>query len=216
MKVAEIKKIRAEKIEAFRLPELLDSEGIGFHSIDKLNWKEYSYAPEVSFRMAYTEETLLLHYRVKEQSVRARYGKDNEPVWTDSCVECFFQPEEGGDYYNIECNCAATLLIGVGKDRQHRELVGPQLLAKVERWASLGSRPFEERPGTCLWEVALVVPSVVLIRHPELSLTGKTFRGNFYKCGDELTVPHFLSWNPIEVESPDFHRPEFFGQLRFG
>ena len=35
------------------------------------------------------------------------------------------------------------------------------------------------------------------------------------KCGDDLTVPHFLSWNPIKTEKPDFHRPEFFGTVKF-
>ncbi|WP_336524905.1 carbohydrate-binding family 9-like protein, partial [Bacteroides acidifaciens] len=25
----------------------------------------------------------------------------------------------------------------------------------------------------------------------------------------------FLSWNPIEIEKPDFHRPDFFGTLEF-
>ena len=30
-----------------------------------------------------------LHFKVKEASVRARYGTDNGSVWTDSCVEFF-------------------------------------------------------------------------------------------------------------------------------
>ena len=38
---------------------------------------------------------------------------------------------------------------------------------------------------------------------------------NFYKCGDKLQTPHFLSWNPIDLEKPNFHCPEFFGMLRF-
>jgi hypothetical protein len=38
---------------------------------------------------------------------------------------------------------------------------------------------------------------------------------NFYKCGDELPTPHFLSWNPIEWKEPSFHRPEQFGKLIF-
>ncbi len=215
MEVVEIKKIEAEVCQAVCLPGLMDSEGIAFQSIDKVNWKEYPYAPEVFFRMAYTEKALLLHYRVCEQSVRARYGKDNEAVWTDSCVECFFQPEEGGDYYNIECNCAGTLLVGVGKDRRHRERIDLSLIRKVQRWASLGTEPFEERPEMCCWEVALAIPPAVFVRHPELVFAGRTFRGNFYKCGDGLKTPHFLSWNPIETENPDFHRPEFFGELRF-
>ena len=37
--------------------------------------------------------------------------------------------------------------------------------------------------------------------------------GNFYKCGDATEMPHYLSWNPIQTERPDFHRPEFFGEL---
>jgi hypothetical protein len=38
-------------------------------------------------------------------------------------------------------------------------------------------------------------------------------RANFYKCADNTRIPHYVSWNPIEVASPDFHRPEFFGEL---
>ncbi|WP_449033796.1 carbohydrate-binding family 9-like protein, partial [Prevotella sp.] len=26
---------------------------------------------------------------------------------------------------------------------------------------------------------------------------------------------HFLSWNPIDLPAPDFHRPDFFGEIRF-
>ena len=47
------------------------------------------------------------------------------------------------------------------------------------------------------------------------SLDGQTIKANFYKCGDELQTPHFLSWNPINIEKPDFHRPDFFGSLEF-
>ena len=37
--------------------------------------------------------------------------------------------------------------------------------------------------------------------------------GNFYKCGDATLLPHYLSWSQIDTEQPDFHRPEFFGEL---
>lgn len=46
-------------------------------------------------------------------------------------------------------------------------------------------------------------------------MDGQTIKANFYKCGDELQTPHFLSWNPINIEKPDFHRPDFFGSLEF-
>ena len=43
---------------------------------------------------------------------------------------------------------------------------------------------------------------------------GQTWRGNFYKCGDHTSHPHWASWSPIG-EQLDFHQPEFFGELRF-
>jgi len=46
-------------------------------------------------------------------------------------------------------------------------------------------------------------------------LNGKTMRANFYKCGDKLQTPHFLSWAPIDLPKPKFHCPEFFGELVF-
>ena len=88
-------------------------------------------------------------------------------------------------------------------------------MEKVSRWSSLGRTPFEERIGECTWEVALVIPYTVFIKHRITSLDGQTIKANFYKCGDELQTPHFLSWNPINIEKPDFHRPDFFGSLEF-
>ena len=38
-------------------------------------------------------------------------------------------------------------------------------------------------------------------------------KANFYKCGDKLPVPHFLSWKPINVPAPDFHLPCFLETL---
>ena len=40
--------------------------------------------------------------------------------------------------------------------------------------------------------------------------------GNFFKCGDLTEQAHYLSWNPVTSEQPDFHRPQDFGLLRFG
>ena len=37
--------------------------------------------------------------------------------------------------------------------------------------------------------------------------------GNFYKCADETMNPHFVSWSPIDLPEPNFHCPEFFGEI---
>ena len=208
-----VKKISVANVEVSSLPKLLDEEKIGFQPVSKVNWNEYPYCPKVEFRVAHTEDAILLHFKVTEASVRARYGEDNGSVWTDSCVEFFSIPAGDGIYYNIECNCIGTVLVGVGPQRNNREHAPADVTAQIQRWSSLGRTPFYERVEEVTWEVALVVPYTVFFKHQITSLDGKEIKANFYKCGDELQTPHFLSWNPIEIEQPDFHRPDFFGTL---
>ena len=52
-------------------------------------------------------------------------------------------------------------------------------------------------------------------RSQRAPLYGARMKANFYKCGDKLQTPHFLSWNRIDLPSPNFHRPDFFGTLEF-
>ena len=105
-----VKKISAANVEACSLPRLFDEEKIDFQPVQCVNWAEYPYKPKVNFRIAHTKNSILLHFKVKEASVRARYGTDNGSVWTDSCVEFFSIPAGDGVYYNIECNCSSPLL----------------------------------------------------------------------------------------------------------
>jgi hypothetical protein len=107
------------------------------------------------------------------------------------------------------------ILIGAGAERNDRERASQEVMDQVKRWASLGRQPFNERIEECNWEVALIIPYTAFFKHNITSLDGKTITANFYKCGDELQTPHFLSWNPIKIEKPDFHRPDFFGTLEF-
>ena len=112
-------------------------------------------------------------------------------------------------------NCIATILLAAGSERNNREMAPSEITDQVKRWASLGRETFEEKIGECTWEVALLIPYKVFFKHAITGLDGMSIRANFYKCGDELQKPHFLSWNPIKIEKPDFHRPDFFGLLEF-
>ena len=60
------------------------------------------------------------------------------------------------------------------------------------------------------WSLELELPFALFCEGPGVP---ERLQCNFYKCGDKTDTPHFLSWNPVEVASPDFHRPEFFGEL---
>ena len=186
--------------EAFAVPDTMDSYGIEFETIDTLNWaEEYPYCPEVKFRIAHTGIGILLHYQVTEASVRAVADED----------------DRNNHYYNFECNCIGKLLLHGGERDTERPGASEEVLRSVKRWASLGTSSFEEQVGERTWEVALIIPVSALFDHSIMNLSGKLMNANFYKCGDLLQTPHFLSWNPIELPSPLFHCPEFFGKLDF-
>ena len=215
MKTITIKKISLKDINAEKVPALMDEKKIQFHAIDQINWESYPYCPKALFRIAYTQEAILINYRIEEKSVRAKYEKDNDAVWTDSCAEFFVIPANDGIYYNIESNCIGTVLGGVGKERHNRERAPQDVLDKIQRWASLGNKSFDERIEDSTWELSLIIPYSVFYKHQLKSFDSKTINANFYKCGDELQTPHFISWNRIEAPKPDFHRPESFGELVF-
>ena len=215
MKELLIKLIVASAVDASAVPALMDAQNIEWNSIDCVNWKEYPYQPSVKFRAAHTGDAILLHYQVTEASVRAVALADDGRVWEDACVEFFLSPEGNDFYYNFECNCATKLLLHGGPAGGERPTASEEVLKSVKRWSSLGTEPFGERVGECTWEVALVIPASAIFRHEIETFNGKTMRANFYKCGDKLQTPHFLSWAPIELPKPKFHCPEFFGELNF-
>jgi hypothetical protein len=190
-------------------------EAAEWNVIDIINWAEFDYRPDVHFRMQYGETAFFLQYKVKEQAVRAIAAIDNGQVWRDSCVEFFVTPADDDIYYNFEFNCIGTALLSAGESRRNRESAQTSVLTNIRRYPSLGRHPFAERIEETAWDLTLVIPYTCIFKHPNYSPAGKTVRANFYKCGDDLTTPHFLSWNPIDTERPDFHRPEFFGTVKF-
>lgn len=214
MKQLVIPQLTTTPTDAQLVPALLDEACVPFQSIDNANWKaDYPYTPKVQFRLAYTDEAFLIHYQVEEGSVAAVAPHDCGHVWEDSCCEFFAQVADDDLYYNLECNAAGTLLVACGPEREGREVAPQMVLQQVKRWSSLGREPFAERVGDVTWQLALVIPFATFFRHRISSMQGKTFRANFYKCGDKLQRPHFLSWNPIAIPRPDFHRKDFFGQI---
>ena len=204
-------------LPASDIPQLLAARGVPYRNIDILNWPEaFPYRPEVQFAIVRSADALLLHYRVTEDQVLSRVGQDQGPVWSDSCVEFFCQPEGGDLYYNFECNCIGRLMIGAGTSREGRELASPQVLASIGRWASLGGRPIPDRLERTCWETALIIPAPAFYRHEFRSLESLKLRVNFYKCGGTDAYKHYLSWAPISAPKPDFHRPEYFKPLSIG
>ena len=183
--------------------------------IDTLNWKDYGYKPDVSFAIAYTGREVLLKYYISEKYFKAEKTRSNEMVCEDSCVEFFVSPADDGIYYNFEFNGIGTCLLGTGTGREDSTRVDPQIISKIRRKTSVGENPVGEQTGDISWTITLAIPFEVFFRHDVKDLKGKVFRANFYKCGDMLSAPHYVTWNPVGTKNPDYHRPEYFGLLKF-
>jgi hypothetical protein len=202
-----------------RVDSLMETAGLPLHTVDKVNWPdEFPDRPEVKFRIAHSGDEIYIKFYVTEQTLRAVYDADGGRPWEESCVEFFLSPGEAGDpvYYNLEMSCA-----GFGILHARNTLTGEggamPGLANVRRLTSLPREPFGVRQGEApySWTLTLAIPVEVYSTSPVPPLSGRTLRGNFYKCGDLLPRPHFLSWSPIDTPKPSFHQPGFFGELFF-
>jgi hypothetical protein len=196
------------------IKETLDQE-IAPLRLEMVNWAEYPYHPEVSVQIACNEDELFLQYQVKEQSVKADIAESNGRVWTDSCVEFFLSPDGNENYYNLEMTCIGTALLAFHKTDEPAIYATNKQIATIRRLSSLGNSPFQERKEPTEWKITIAIPWKVYFKHDLNPVSGRKMSGNFYKCGDELSVPHFVSWTKIKTEKPNFHVPEFFGGLEF-
>ncbi|MEG1982258.1 MAG: carbohydrate-binding family 9-like protein [Alistipes sp.] len=180
------------------------------------NWaKEYPYAPQVSFRMFHHDNRLFLRYEVAEEYTQALITQDNGAVWTDSCVEFFIAPDQTG-YYNFEISCIGQLLLAFRTEKSAPPIYAPAtVMDTIVRYPSLGNQPFAEREGNNHWTLTLIIPASALFQHQIATWHGVQARMNLYKCGDGLSHPHFLSWQPIHTASPDFHTPPYFADVEF-
>ncbi len=187
-------------------------------AVDHYLWLENGYAPRVEARLCWSPRFLYVRFAVGEKRVRVRYTKFQDPVYKDSCVEFFVDmfPEKRLGYVNFETNAAGTLLCAFGPDRAHRTALWPEELAGFSVEGSIRG-PVTGEYGASEWTLEYRVPLDLFKNlYGEEVRPGRRGAANFYKCGDEAEVPHYGAWSPVETPAPDFHRPEFFGEIIFG
>ena len=209
---------------AAQIEDAFNAKEVEYSAIACANWPSYNgdYNPDVKFRIGYTEKEIYLQYVVTENDIKAEFGEDaGSKPYTDSCVEFFAIPGEGGEYYNLELNCIGKGTFAGGAQRKDRTRYGDDVLSQIRRESTLGSEAFGiktfaengEKPYT--WKLTVALPVELYALSEVKPLKGRTIKANFYKCGDNMPQKHYLSWNPIRIEKPNFHRPDHFGTLIF-
>lgn len=178
--------------------------------------------PRTRVRLLWDDGALYGVFRVEDRWVRCVHTRLNDPVYRDSCVELFLEPVPGRGYLNFEWNAGGTLLASHVTDptRTPEGLRAAAPLTEVEASAirvrtSLPRVVDPEVSSPLTWTLAFALPFEVLgarvggVR----PRAGDVWRGNVFKCADDSSHPHWISWAPLTARN--FHLPGCFGALRF-
>jgi len=166
------------------------------------------FRPATAARLGTDGTSIFVLMETDENELRAE-TKGFGYTHTDSCMEFFLSPDpaRSEEYLNWEFNPAGGMYLSIGTARNNRVEI-PE-----ENYREL----FQVRTttGGKGWALEYRIPLPFLRRFfPLVELRpGHVMRGNFYKCGDDTPRPHFGCWSPIDLPQPDFHCPEFFGEL---
>lgn len=198
-----------DEMDAGHISQLLDT--FDRQKLEYTPWPEFAGKADVNFSIAHNSSNIFLKYFVVEKHIRAENSVVNSPVHEDSCVEFFISFDEGINYYNIEFNCAGIGLIAYGSSKYSRQLLDENLVSNLK----INSVIAPENGKSANWQLTLVIPLSTFVHTPVNKLRDLNCKANFYKCGDLLPEPHFISWSNIIADTPDFHLPKFFGNLVF-
>lgn len=174
--------------------------------VDRVLWTEDT-GIRARGQLCYDDEYLYVHLAAVEKDIRAENTEPLSPVYEDSCLEFFVQVSGTDNYFNFEINANGCLNIQYGPTKPDR----------VSLYRSDGVDYFGIRAGLTSdgWEAYYRIPlCFIRLFLPEARFEGE-WRANMYKCGNKTVHKHYLSWTRIDLETPNFHCPEYFGTIVF-
>ncbi len=188
--------------------------------LDQYRWTDHEYHPKCEVRVLYSEENLFLYFHTEEQHFASSRTEDGDEVWKDNCVEFFVSASEdlSAPYMNFEINMIGVMLLGVGVDRNQRRKLAAAEMKSVIRQPDYTEPIVDSSDTLKIWNLKALIPLEFIKQHSgtERPQKGTVWRANFNTCASDVPHPYYGTWNPIETEHPDFHRPEYFGKIVFG
>lgn len=176
--------------------------------IENFPWDEGGYKPETTVELSYDDDGFEVHFMTNETSLRMTETKNNTDIYCDSCMELYaqFVPESDLSYINFEINPNAAVFCSKSTCRENSKLIESDIID------TFGART---KVGDAGWEAWINIPiNFIKKEFPSYEhKNGAAIKANFYKCGDKTGHIHFGCWKNIRWSEPDFHRPEFFGEI---
>jgi len=192
--------------------------------IDQFHSKSSSHRPVTMVKMLHNDDELFVQFQVQDRFIRCVQTDFQSMVCKDSCVEFFLRPRADAGYFNFEINCGGALLVYYIEDPTRtptaffrKFTVIPEEQGRLVRIASSLPTMIEpEITQPTTWGLTCAIPLAFFEEYVGKlrPLSGQQWLGNFFKCGDETSHPHWASWNGIG-ETLRFHQPEYFAQIAF-
>ena len=182
--------------------------------------QKFTHTPIVSAKLLLTQDTLQVKFHVVDKYIKSEVTKFNGPVCTDSCVELFFAVN-GSGYFNVEINAGGVVHSSFIRDCTRTAqgfadftFLAEEDLGKIEVASTFPKFVSPEIAEKVLWQLSYNVPLVVLEKYSGEFLrgVGDIWRGNLYKCADNTSHPHWLTYYPIG-EGFNFHQPKYFDEM---
>ena len=184
----------------------IDWAGIPVIPIDKVLWTP-DYGIRAQGQLCCDDNYLYVHQSAVEKDIRAENTEPLTPVYEDSCLEFFFMIDGDKNYFNFETNPNGVLNIQYGPEKTDR-------ISIVREDAADYFDIHTDRTADG-WEVYYRIPlAFIQLFDNDYEFKG-TMTGNMYKCGNKTVNKHYLSWTQIDIDAPNFHRPDFFGTISF-
>lgn len=175
--------------------------------------------PVTRVKLLYDDAGVHVLFRVEDRYVRCIDTNRNGHMCADSCAEFFVEPVAGHGYFNFEITCGGTALVHFNAQSASIrydpvELDNTRLdLLKIYHSMPRIVDPEITDPATWLLQYFIPYELFECYVGPVSRQAGTIWRGNFYKCADGTSHPHWAMWNRIPGKL-GFHKPEFFAPLQ--
>jgi hypothetical protein len=178
--------------------------------------------PQTFARLLFDSAGIHGIFHVRDRYVRCQRMNYMDEVWKDSCVEFFIQPKSDKGYFNFEFNCGGAFLVCYIVDPTRgpnlfKDFVRiPEKIARETKVQSSLPRIVDPEISESLdWSLQFFIPFTLLEKYVGAidDTRGQIWRGNFFKCVEQNSHPHWASWSP--VDEFNFHLPRCFGTIEF-
>jgi len=209
-------------------PELMGLwEGPAWHNVPALDVASFRgessrHRPQTTAKLLYSHDKLHGLFKVRDRYVRCVRNRFQDDVFKDSCVEFFVQPKPERGYFNFEFNCGggllATYIVNPTRVKSGFKEFTPLSrddARQIKIFHSLPAMIDPEIVEETIWFVEFTIPFTLFEKYVGsiMPVAGQVWRGNFYKCADDSSHPHWAAWAP--VDELNFHLPRCFGYLNF-